>query len=137
MCEWKKEYHNISVAYEEKIVRIKNNSALTDFLDDPKTKGSLMLADHILKTYSQMFGYPLKISRDSLAIEILGHVYLDHFADLAKMLKSSPLKALLQEMKSRTEVIDCGERSVDSNRYVWDDLEPYKKTIYALCGKHA
>ena len=24
--------------------------------------------------------------------------------------------------------------SVDSNRYVWDDLEPYKKTIYVLCG---
>ena len=130
-------YKEIRVEFERQKVHIYARKPVYDFLEQKSKKDALVLSEYILREYKKLYGRELKISRDSLAIEILGHVYLDHFADLAKMLKSSPLKALLQEMKSRTEVIDCGERSVDSNRYVWDDLEPYKKTIYVLCGKHA
>lgn len=30
------------------------------------------------------------------------------------------------------DVIDCGELSVDDNRYIWDSLEKRHKLIYKL-----
>lgn len=38
-----------------------------------------------------------------------------------------------------TDIIDCGERDVDSNRIVWDDLEKagLKSVIYRICGRMA
>jgi len=50
----------------------------------------------------------LEIGRDSMAVEILIHVYVD------KLLKK------------------VGEREVDSNRIVFDELVPFKGVIFRL-----
>lgn len=139
MAGWNTEFHNISVECTDKLVRIKNDEALIKFLGDPKTKGALLLADYAKKLYKKEIGRELKITKDSLAIEILGHVFLDDFAKFASKLKIKKFEAVLEDIKKWTEVIDCGESDIDSNRHIWDDFEEKKLAgmIYALCGKNA
>lgn len=139
MCNWNKEFHNISINCSEKLVQIKNDAALRKFLNDPSTKGSVLISQYAHRFYLKEMGTPLNITVDSIAIEILGHVYLDKFADLALRFKIKPLQSALKEIKSRTDIIDCGEGDIDSNRHIWDDLEKHnlKSMIYAMCGKSA
>lgn len=139
MQEWNREFHNISVRCRNKVVQIKLDSVLIDFLRDPTTKGSLLLSDYAHQLYEREIGRPLEISRDSLAIEILGHVYISAFADLAKSIRSAELQAAVQKLKKHTAVIDCGEIDVDTNRHVWDALDKsvLRNMIYLMCGKNA
>lgn len=135
-------FEQITVRYEDKIVRVTCDDALMDYLELPGN-GSVPLAEHILKSYEGYFHKPLEISLHSLAVEILGHVYADKFgsslSELSRHLSSeqtSHLKALADKLLERTAVIDCGERSVDGNRFVWDFLEPFHSLIYLLLGKN-
>lgn len=137
MEEWNKNFHGIAVRYHDRIVGIQNDEVLRAFLEDRSSKGSLLLADAILKEYKAELGKPLRITRDSLAIEIIGHVFLDKFSDLSSVIANAEVKKLLEELKEHTEIIDCGEKEADSNRVVWDSLEKEKGLIYMLCGKHA
>lgn len=136
-------FHNISITYDKKWARIKVDSNLFNFLSLPGN-GSLSLADHILKEYQEIYNIPLDISRDSLAIEILAHTYAEAFSNalttIGKKLPNDKLKALLdilEKIKEHTEIIDCGEKSVDSNRNIWDMLEPLHTLIYLALGRHA
>lgn len=137
--DWNQAFHHISVKCMNKKVQIKTDQALIDFLSDPKTKGSLLLSDYVHQLYEEEIGRPLNITRDSLAIEILGHVYIASFAKMAETTKSAELQAAVQKIKNHTDVIDCGEKDIDSNRYVWDAVEKsgLKKLIYLMCGKKA
>ena len=135
-------FESITIQYENKIVRITCDSALMNYLELPGN-GSVPLAEHILKTYEHYFHKPLLISLHSLAIEILGHVYADKFAsccsDLAIHLsneQSNCLKKMADKLLERTSIIDCGEKSVDNNRFIWDFLEPLHSFIYMLLGKN-
>ena len=137
MGDWNKEFHGISIKCNDKLVQIKNDKALNDFLNDPKSRGSVLIADYVLELYKKELGKKLNISRNSLAIEILGHVYMDVFAGLASTMK--PLETAMKSIRSHTDVIDCGEKDVDGNRFVWDDLAqgPFKGMVFVLCGKKA
>ena len=42
------------------------------------------------------------------------------------------LEKKAQNIKLHMDVIDCGELSVDDNRYIWDSLEKRHKLIYKL-----
>lgn len=139
MTDWNKEFHGISINCEEKLIQIKNDGALLSFLDDPATKGSLLVSEYAHQLYLKEMGRPLNISIDSVAIEILGHVYADKFADLASRFKIKALQSKLADIKSRTDIIDCGERDIDSDRHIWDDLDKHnlKPVIFAMCGKRA
>lgn len=71
-------------------------------------------------------------------------MYADKFAgsmlDMKKGLAPTELQAMeakMEEIKAHTGIIDCGEKSVDSNRVVWDNLEPLHGIIYGVMGKHA
>ena len=141
--EWEKEYRGISVKYEKSWVRIVCDQILKDYLGE-EGNGSLALADYALGRYKEKFGCELNIKRHSLAVEILAHVYADKFAgsmlDMKKGLAPTELQAMeakREEIKAHTGIIDCGEKSVDSNRVVWDNLEPLHGIIYAVMGKHA
>ena len=118
MTDWNKEFHGISINCEEKLIQIKNDCALLTFLDDPATKGSLLVSEYAHQLYLKEMGRPLNISIDSVAIEILGHVYADKFADLASRFKIKALQSKLADIKSRTDIIDCGERDIDSDRHI-------------------
>lgn len=139
MGSWNKEFHNISINCSEKLVQIKNDAALSTFLNAPDTKGSVLISEYAHRLYLKEIGRPINITVDSIAIEILGHVYLDKFADLALKFKLIPLQDVLKEIKNRTDIIDCGEKEIDPNRFIWDDLEKHnlKSVIYTICGRSA
>ena len=135
--------HEISIHYQPQLVQIVCDQNLKDYLRE-KGNGSLQLADYILKEYQNCQHTPLKISRDSLAIEILAHTYVDSFSqavsDAEPLLPLSlrqALKQLIHSIRSHTEIIDCGETEVDSNRWIWDKLAPYKSIIYGALGDRA
>lgn len=105
------------------------------------------IAEYVLKisgTPSKRTGYP----KDSIAIEILAHVYSDRLGTLIMGLESkipnkekNPLLLLsegyLKELRKHTEVIDIGERSIDSNRKIWDGFVPYKQLIFGILNHNA
>lgn len=105
---------------------------------------ALILSEYILGTYSDMFHRPLQISQNSLAVEILVHAYLDKLCLYVANTEVVPiegldlaLKAAFQEIQNRTEVIDCGEREVDTNRFIFDGLERFHGAIYKILGDKA
>lgn len=118
-------YQGILIRFADRAIQVRNDEALREFLATPAEINSLELADYILAVYRQQFGKELRISRDSLAIEILGHVFVDKLAGVIKA------------VKKKTAIIDIGEREVDPNRFVWDDLVPLKAMIFAALGKNA
>ena len=135
-------YHGISIQYDHRIVRVRTDRFLLDYLGQ-KGNDSLELADHIHKSYQARWGEELKISRESLSVEILIHAYLDvvfRRIDLIAEKLGKPgrqLKKTLRFLEDATEVIDCGEREVDSNRFVFDDLVPFRRILYLILGDKA
>lgn len=145
MKEWDAGFHGISVGYKEKSVHIKTDEMLLSFLAQPEI-GSLALSAYILERYQAIFGKLLEISQDSLAIEILAHVFVDKFSNaIYKLINNESIDAenqpaplrLLEKVRGRTDVIDCGEASVDNNRVVWDALVPFRGLIYRMFGQNA
>lgn len=125
-------FEGITILYTEKLVQITTDTYLIQYLNKKGKKDASTLATHILNKYKELMKTPLKISKDSLAVEILIHVYFEQLADILQ--SSSPLvpkelkqklNPLLSKIKSHTEIIDCGEKSVDSNRHIFDSLAPF------------
>lgn len=141
MLHWDKNFHDISISYDEKMIHIKTDVNLLNFLALPKN-GSLQIADYILNKYQIIYGKTLEITRDSLAIEILAHAYIDIFSSaliaLGQTTKHPTIRKaikMLDTIQSKTEIIDCGELSVDNNRHIWDSLVPYHTAIFAILGR--
>lgn len=141
--KWNTEYNGISISYEAHFVHIKTDAHLLRFLGGPGND-SISLARHIRDTYQKMFGTELQISEKSLSVEILVHAYLDVLlravSELGKNLSPKVLKdlvACMKRLQGHTQIIDCGEKEVDSNRYVFDSIAPYRHFIYAVLGKLA
>lgn len=139
MGEWNTGFHGIAVQCSDRMIRVKNDDALTGFLSDPDTKGALLVAKYARALYEKEMGKPIAITEDSLAIEILGHVYAGTFAEIAEKFHVPVLKTVMGKIRERTDIIDCGEREVDNNRFVWDELEhmKLKNIIYTMCGRMA
>ncbi len=138
MEEWNKGFNNISIQYDEGVVRIKADDALIKFLELP-SHGSYLLSQHILKTYEKKFNKTIKISIHSLAIEIIAHVFVDtilenisDFSDSISHEKLKPVIDTLEHLREHTRVIDCGESSLDNNRFIWDSLVPFHTIIYGI-----
>ncbi|MBQ7065263.1 MAG: hypothetical protein IJN92_00420 [Lachnospiraceae bacterium] len=143
MTKWDKTFHGISICYKEQIVQIKTDKALLDYLSGPEN-GSIELSEQILARYKELFQKELKVSEASMSVEILIHAYMDVFArnveKLVKMLPEAIGKGLimcLKKMEASTEIIDSGEKEVDSNRFVFDGLVPYRKVLYAILREKA
>lgn len=131
-------YKGIRIDLKPASAHIHNDRHLLDYLhsDDPTARS---LAGYILQAYPRLFDRELAISQDSLAIEIIGHIFADRMAEsidtiLSKIAPNSkgPVARLLDRVERAAEVIDCGEASVDSNRRVWDALVPIRSVIFAL-----
>ncbi|SFB44327.1 hypothetical protein [Clostridium frigidicarnis] len=99
---------------EPKIVRINNDDSLKSYLSEAH-KGSLNVSKMVKLTYYKTYSENIDITDLSMAVEILGHVYPD------KIAKYLPL-GLGDKILVHTSVIDIGERSIDSNRWVWDSI---------------
>lgn len=119
----------ISVKYEDRVVRIRSDENLIRFLHLDRKAGR-RLAEQILTEYEAHFGKPLQISLGSLNAEIRIHVFADRlFAASEKFftkIRIAPHFARLAHwLHVHTRVIDCGEKTVDNNRFVFDLFAPF------------
>ena len=143
MEEWNKEFHSVSVRFKEHLIQVKTDQVLMDFLAE-EGRGAVELAAWIRSQYEMQLRMSLDISEDSLSIEILIHAYMDRFSrhvekftEIFGKTLGNPLAALCRKVEYHTEIIDCGEKSVDSNRWVFDALVPFHGILYGMLGKNA
>lgn len=102
---------NVTVSVTSNAVHIKNDSTLKTYLNNYGTSGAIDVAKYAKTVFRARYRRELKITDNSLAIEILGHVY------------PSKLSAILPiSISEHLAVIDCGEYGHDGNRIVWDTL---------------
>ena len=138
-----KSLDKITINYFNKLVQITCGEALKNYLEEPGN-GAVELSAHILKEYKKRQKSELKISKDSLAIEILAHTYADTFSETVSSAElhlpaalSEAVLGLMKKVHAHTEIIDCGESDVDNNRWIWDGLAVFKEIIYTALGNHA
>ena len=138
-----KSLDKITINYFNKLVQITCGEALKNYLEEPGN-GAVELSAHILKEYKKRQKSELKISKDSLAIEILAHTYADTFSETVSSAElhlpaalSEAVLGLIKKVHAHTEIIDCGESDVDNNRWIWDGLTALKKIIYKALGDRA
>ncbi len=105
---------NITYSYSPKAVHITNDYNLKDYLSN-SSKNSLNIADYAKSNYFLKYSEPINVTRTSMAIEIIGHVYPD------KIAKYLPF-GLGNIITKHTSIIDIGEKSIDSNRWIWDSI---------------
>ncbi|MFW0715388.1 hypothetical protein [Pedobacter sp. N23S346] len=127
----------IKVGLEPNLVRVYSDKALWTFLNTDAESGFELLVETIKNEYVTIFGKALNITNDSLIVEILVHVYCDYLGlRFNQIVKIKFIQNLVNKLLERTEVVDCGERSVDGNRWVWDLLARYKRPFLRILPKH-
>ena len=138
-----KSLDKITINYFNKLVQITCDEALKNYLEEPGN-GAVELSARILKEYKKRQKSELKISKDSLAIEILAHTYADTFSEIVSSAEfhlpaalSEAVLGLMKKVHAHTEIRDCGESDVDNNRWIWDGLTVFKKIIYKALGDRA
>ena len=124
---------NISVLLHKNSIGIVNDEQLTALVSKMpgSTTDDLVLV--IKKEYHKLFNKDFGVTDDSMAIEILGHVFAEKFALAVKAI--SPVKlvdAFAEKICSHCEIINIGEKDHDHNRIVWDLLAPFKAAIAAM-----
>lgn len=112
----------IHVAFTNHSVHVKNTEVLDELLKD---KGLICrdIAQTVKKNYEETMKKDLDISTDSIALEILGHVYPNKLASVLYTILPA-LQSMPGFILDKTEIINIGESGYDSNRWVWDRLEP-------------
>lgn len=136
----KKEYHimnyMIRVSFSPKIVHITNDKDMECLLSEDLEGGTQEMVKLIKGDYFKEYQEALRISEDSMMIEIWGHVYFEYFTVLATRIFSSELTDKIAGwVIQRCETIDSGEGEVDMDRKFWDSLAPFKEIITtALTG---
>lgn len=123
----------IKVDLSEGIVRVFSDAELWRFLDGKAGERFELLIKTIKSDYENVFEKPLNIANDSLLVEILVHVYCDYLGlAFNRIFKIKPIQKLVSKLLKRAEVVDCGERAKDSNRWVWDFLARFKSLFIKL-----
>ncbi len=122
---WRKTPGGIEYTLEDKVVRVRTTPQLLQTMSEGG-KASLALAEELRTLYEAEFGRPLEITAASLAAEIEIHARLDLFfrRSLKRInkLPGRPMADFVGKMRDHVDVIDCGERSVDNNRFAFDFL---------------
>lgn len=117
---------NINVSYTDDFAHITNDSALSKALS---TQGARAVATAVKNYYSRVYRKSLNVGTTSMAIEIVGHT---NPSLVSKVVGASPnvgniVKVCCAYIVSKTDVIDTGGSSVDSNRWFWDVLANYNE----------
>ena len=132
----------VELFYTDRAVHLTTNEALMTYLRQ-KGNGSLPLSRTILDGYAEERGMQLQITERSMATELLIHAYLDGLFDRwgragnAHGRQNGRLYKMAKRLKNATAVIDMGERSVDTNRCVFDLLAPGYRILCVLLGSRA
>ncbi|RBQ03289.1 hypothetical protein [Pedobacter miscanthi] len=129
--------NKISVALEPKLIRVYSNAALWKYLDGMANSRFELIVNTIKADYEKEFDKPLDISTNSLIVEILVHVYCDYLGlSFNRIVRVKWIQNLVEKLLKRAEVVDCGEKSVDSNRWVWDLLAGSKSLFIRMLPKN-
>ena len=132
----------VELFYTDRAVHLTTNEALMTYLRQ-KGNGSLPLSRTILDGYAEERGMQLQITERSMATELLIHAYLDGLFDRwgragnAHGRQNGRLYKMAKRLKNATAVIDMGERSDDTNRWVFDLLAPGYRMLCVLLGSRA
>ena len=112
----------LTVIYRDSSVHVKANTRLRDYVKSGRRSYG-ELAARIREEYRGRFGKDLEISEKSLATEIRLHVQADNVLwRISRLPFGTGWKKLVDRVKIHTEMIDCGERGLDSNRRIFDVL---------------
>jgi hypothetical protein len=131
------EEHKIKVGLELQLIRVYSNAELWKYLDGKANTRFELMVNTIKTDYEQQFGKALAISNDSLIVEILVHVYCDYLGlSFNRIVKIKWIQNLVKKLLKRAEVVDCGEKGVDSNRWVWDLLAGSKSFFIRILPKN-
>lgn len=128
--------YQLLVVFEHRLVRIKHPMVMQKFLSAAIERRSEVLVNAIKTDYAALFDKELDINNDSLMIEIWGHVYASYFAKAIKNLIDIKLVDNFADFViKRSDIIDCGEADIDSNRKFWDILANFKGIILTFLPK--
>lgn len=129
--------NKIKVGLEPQLIRVYSNAQLWAYLDGKADASFELLINTIKADYEQHFGKALAISNASLIVEVLVHVYCDYLGlSFNRIVKIKWIQALVKKLLKRAEVVDCGEKEVDSNRWVWDLLASSKSIFIWILPKN-
>ena len=129
--------NKIKVGLEPQLIRVYSNAQLWAYLDGKAEARFELLINSIKADYEELFGKALAISNASLIVEILVHVYCDYLGlSFNRMVRIKWIQALVKKLLKRAEVVDCGEKEVDSNRWVWDLLASSKSIFTWILPKN-
>ncbi|MDO4490869.1 MAG: hypothetical protein Q4B85_07385 [Lachnospiraceae bacterium] len=117
--EWNRSYHGVGIKLEPQVVRIANDFVLDVHLQE-NSKNCMRLAREIRNAYELEYQEQLRISERSLAIEIYAHYKIQKLSE--KVERYLGRTRLTRWLIGHTEVIDCGCREKDNNRFIWDTL---------------
>ena len=122
--------HLLLVEFNNQLIRIKKPRVLKKFLSEDINLRSEILVNYIKQDYFLIIGKELDISNNSIIIEIWGHAYASHFAKAMKnLIKVKLIENIADFIINRSDIIDCGESAIDSNRKFWDILANFKGII--------
>lgn len=118
----------IRILFNERIIHISNNKGLKCIVKKRQFK---QLTQQIKSDYYSIFKQPLRISNQSLIIEIWGHVVIEKWTyRLAHKLNRKKVWAFHNKIYHHCKVVDCGEKPIDNNRKIWDFLSWFYPLFY-------
>lgn len=122
--EWKGRYRNIGVRMSDRVVRVENSQALKKFMG-LRLGDAMLLADQLKKKYYREFDKKLEIGTVSLAVELMGHFFIQEVClFMRRHIRWIPCKKAVNRfcdwLLVHMDIIDCGEKAIDNNRFVWD-----------------
>lgn len=129
-------FKQIQIVLEIGLIKVSSNLALWEYLRGKDKVKIHLLASEIKNRYFEKYGRELHISQSSLVVEILIHVYCHNLGlTILPFIKNTFLEKFLKKLIERAEVIDCGEKKRDSNRWVWDLLSHFERVVLMVFPK--
>lgn len=134
----------IHILYRHQAVHVRADRALLEHLRRGVTgtrKGHMLpaleIARYIKKKYADHFHEELQISDHSLALELMIHMTafmggrsLDRGLSYLRLSEQNPVRRFVRYVADHVEVIDCGEKAIDTNRFVFDIAATIRPLVY-------
>jgi hypothetical protein len=110
-----------AINLQEGLIQITHSKQLHSFLVSNPYEQSGHLYRQIQRLHELCYGQPINLTKSSFVTEFFGHLIAGHY--ISK--HPNTLKKLLSEnfyrrIKRSCEVIDCGDKQRDPNRWFWD-----------------
>lgn len=123
----------IGITIGQKSVHVKNDPALKKYMGFHLSH-AMVLAKHLKKRYTEEKNADLQIGTTSLAVELLGHFTIQEICFVVKKIMgpvpmNKPVMKFCDWLLVHMDVIDCGEKDCDNNRFLWDAMSIPVETV--------